>query len=140
VQVKQFLLHVWHPSCYKPANNSWMKKGPDCDYNGTYPWSFVTHTPTVAVNQVGGDRKTFYIMKFNLTTRNPWLSIYLVSSKEIMIGTTNSGLSANSGSRVSILCFSSSKWNVEFTLFVFVCALWCPTYIDYMSIMESVLW
>jgi hypothetical protein len=65
-----------------------------------------TDTPTVAVNQVGGDRKTFYIMKFNLTTRNPWLSIYLVSSKEIMIGTTNSGLSART--RVHLFRYHAS--------------------------------
>ena len=33
---KQFLLHMWHPlcySCYKPRDQSWMRKGPDCDYD-----------------------------------------------------------------------------------------------------------
>ena len=33
---KQFLLHVCHPwyySCYKPGDKSWMRKGPDCDYD-----------------------------------------------------------------------------------------------------------
>ena len=53
--VKQFLLHMWHLSyypCYKPGNKSWMRKGPNCDYdkhnifmvicdrfhNGVFPW------------------------------------------------------------------------------------------------------
>jgi hypothetical protein len=33
---KQFLLHLWHPSChssYKYGDKSWMKKGPNCDYD-----------------------------------------------------------------------------------------------------------
>jgi hypothetical protein len=33
---KQFLLHMWHPSCYscyKPSDKSRMMKGPDCDYD-----------------------------------------------------------------------------------------------------------
>jgi hypothetical protein len=33
---KQFLLHMWYPtcySCYNPGYKSWMRKGPDCDYN-----------------------------------------------------------------------------------------------------------
>ena len=32
---RQFLLHIWHPSCYcfyKTGNKSWMRKGPDYDY------------------------------------------------------------------------------------------------------------
>jgi hypothetical protein len=43
---KQFLLQMWHLSCcscYKPGDKSWMKKGPDCDYNRTYPCSSLTH-------------------------------------------------------------------------------------------------
>ena len=33
---KQFLLHMWHPSCYScynPTGNSWMRKGSHCSYN-----------------------------------------------------------------------------------------------------------
>jgi len=33
---KQFLLNTWHPSCYsfyKHSDKSWMRKGPDCDYD-----------------------------------------------------------------------------------------------------------
>ena len=33
---KQFLLHIWHPSCYscyKPVDKSWIRKGPNCDYD-----------------------------------------------------------------------------------------------------------
>jgi hypothetical protein len=33
---KQFLLHMWYPSCYScynPSDNSWMWKEPDCYYN-----------------------------------------------------------------------------------------------------------
>jgi hypothetical protein len=35
-ELAHFLLYMWHPSCcycYKPGTNSWMKKGPDCDYD-----------------------------------------------------------------------------------------------------------
>ena len=38
---KQFLLHVWHPSCYScyaPSNMSWISKGPDCDYGKRNAW------------------------------------------------------------------------------------------------------
>ena len=32
---KQFLLHMWHPSCYschKPGDKSWITKEANCDY------------------------------------------------------------------------------------------------------------
>jgi hypothetical protein len=28
----QFVLHKWHPSCYKPSDKSWMRKRMDGDY------------------------------------------------------------------------------------------------------------
>jgi uncharacterized ion transporter superfamily protein YfcC len=36
VKGKEFLLHMWHMSCYScyiPSDMSWMRKGLDCDYN-----------------------------------------------------------------------------------------------------------
>jgi hypothetical protein len=42
---KQFLLHMLYQLCYfcyKPSDKSWMRKGPDCDYDKwgicSYSW------------------------------------------------------------------------------------------------------
>jgi len=58
-KVKQFLLHMWHPSCYscyKPSDKLWMKKGPHCDYN----WWNICDTDNCQPGH-DGDRKTFEV-------------------------------------------------------------------------------
>ena len=64
----EFLLHMWHPSCYscyKPGDKSWTKKGLDADYD--------------KFNQVA----TVKSDNFNLTTGNPSFSSFLVSSNTL---------------------------------------------------------
>ena len=42
---KQFMLHMWHPSCYtyyKPDDKRRIRKGPDCDTKNIYICKAVT--------------------------------------------------------------------------------------------------
>jgi len=50
--VKQFLLHMWHMSyypCYKPGNKSWMRKGPNCDYDKHNIFMVICDTDSITV-------------------------------------------------------------------------------------------
>ena len=86
---KQFLLHMWHPSCqscYKPGDKTWTRKGPDYNICG-HLWYIYSVTVS----------SSWWIHhEFNLTHMNLWSSSFLVSSNpltEIPIGTTRSEIS-----------------------------------------------
>ena len=46
---KQFLLHMWHPSCYsynKPGDKSWMRRGPYYDFDNRNTSEVICDTDT----------------------------------------------------------------------------------------------
>ena len=74
---KQFLFHYWNSSyysCYKPGDKSWMRKGPDCDYDKqNISMSFVTQILHNGQHESGnhGNREIFIIGSLViLTVRN----------------------------------------------------------------------
>ena len=77
---KQFLAHIWHPSCYscnKPGDKSWIKNGPDCDYDKrNISVVICKHRYYVTVNQVMVATVQLLKWWFHLTTRNYWCIIF----------------------------------------------------------------
>ena len=73
--------------------------------SGTYPWSYVTQIFHSGQPSHGN---------FNLTKRNPWFSNFFVSSnplsKQILIGTTSSGISYQ---LIDIHSVCRCCWNVD---------------------------
>ena len=101
-------------SCYNPGDMLLMIKGPDGDYDKLNISMVICNTYSVTVDQVMiATIRNFQSDDFNLTTRNPWFSSFLVSSqcsiKEIMIGAIRSEISEQLRDVYSICrCF----WNV----------------------------
>jgi len=59
---KQFLFHMWHPSCYSCYKlRSWMRTGPDYDYD------------KLNISVVICDRYSAYIMVSNVRSLKWWL-------------------------------------------------------------------
>ena len=71
---RQFLLHMWHPSCqscYKPGDKKRTRKGPDYNIRG-HLW----YIYSVTVNS------SWWIHdEFNLTHMNLWFSSFLVRDR-----------------------------------------------------------
>ena len=80
----------------------------------TYRWSFVTDV-SQWLTKLSWRPKNFRSDDFNLSTRNPWFSSFLVSSNSLsrkswlLIGTTRSGISLQQRDIYSIC---SCCWNV----------------------------
>ena len=99
-------------SCYNPGDMLLMIKGPDGDYDKLNISMVISYFVTVDQVMIATVRN-FQSDDFNLTTRNPWFSSFLVSSqcsiKEIMIGAIRSEISEQLRDVYSICrCF----WNV----------------------------
>ena len=74
--------------------------------SGTYPWSFVTQIFHNGQRSHGGDRKIFEAMTSTLPKGTPGSVASLLaepSIKEILIGTTSSGISVSSQNNSQIL-------------------------------------
>jgi hypothetical protein len=73
---RQFLLHMWHPSCqscYKPGDKKRTRKGPDYNIRG-HLW----YIYSVTVNS------SWWIHdEFNLTHMNLWFSSFLVRTDHL---------------------------------------------------------
>jgi hypothetical protein len=80
-KVKQFLLHMWHPSCYsffKPEDKSHTRKRPGYDYDKRHVSIVIWHRYSVTVNQVLVTTVKLSSDEFNLTNKNHWLDNFLV--------------------------------------------------------------
>ena len=80
-KVKQFLLHMSHPSCYscyKHGDKSWIRKEPECDYDNWNIFVVICDRYSVTVNQM-----MVVTVKLSIevltSTRNPWFNSFLVS-------------------------------------------------------------
>ena len=81
------LLTPWCCSCYKPGDKLWMRKGPCYDDDKQH---IRGHLWQIFLNC--WPNRSSQRNDFNLIIRNPWFSIFYVS-KEIVMGTTSSGIS-----------------------------------------------
>ena len=91
---KQFRLHLWHLSCYscyKPGNISWMRKEPFCDYDK---------------RELSFSSLIDWLIDWCLT---PNIAVFQQPIiKEIMIGTTSSGVSDQVRAMYSICRFGAT--------------------------------
>jgi hypothetical protein len=90
---KQFLLKMWHPSCYssyRPGDKSSMGKGSDCNDKkpNVYVVIYDKDTPCRSTKSVATSSQPLGTLDFGclLVSSNPLI-------KEIMIGTTSSEIS-----------------------------------------------
>jgi hypothetical protein len=83
---KHVRLYWWRPSfytCYKPVDKSWMRKGPDCHYDKRNISVVICNTDILYRFTRSRWLQKNFRSDFNLTTRKPWLSRFLVSSNTL---------------------------------------------------------